>query len=131
MKDFFDGVFNVLDSRKYPIMKKGFRTPLSDIRETETKVIATFELPGADKGEIDLNVTEDTIEIKVSKKAEKEVKDKNKYSYEARSSQFYRALPLPTTVKAHQAKATYKNGILNIEIPKEKVEKKKKKITIK
>ena len=93
-----------------------FRSPIADMKETENSVIARFELPGVDKKDIELNVTEDYIEVKSEKKQEKK-KDK---MYERFSQQFYRRIPLPTNVKAEKAKASYKNGILNIEIPKKK-----------
>ncbi|MBW2976342.1 Hsp20/alpha crystallin family protein [Candidatus Woesearchaeota archaeon] len=110
----------------------GFRMPVAEIRETENSIIATLELPGVDKKDIDLNVTESSVEVKVESKAEKEVKGKGKYSYEAKSQQFYRRLPLPAEVKAGDAEAEYKDGILKVEIPRvKKLESKKKKIDIK
>ena len=111
---------------------QNFRMPVADIKETENSVIAAVEIPGADKKDIELNVTDKAIEIKAEKKAEKEVKEKGRYSYEAKSHKFYRILPLPVTVKADKAEATYKDGVLRVEIPKiKKLEAKKKKIEIK
>jgi HSP20 family protein len=111
---------------------EGFRMPLADIRETKNSVIAILEIPGVNKKDIDLNVTENAVEVKVQSKAEKEVKGKGSYSYEARSHQFYRALPLPAEVKADEAEATYKDGVLRVEMPKvKKLEAKKKKIEVK
>ncbi len=95
-----------------------FRAPISDISETENSVVAAFELPGADKKDIELNVTDDSVEVK------------GFYSYEARAQQFYRKLPLPAEVIADKTKATYKNGMLRIEIPKKKEGLKKKRIEI-
>ena len=103
-----------------------FRMPRCDVQETEKSVIATVELPGVEKSDIQLNVSERNIEVKVEKKQEKEVKKKGAYSYAAESKQFYRSIPLPTEVIASEADATYKNGILKVEIPKTKKEKKTK-----
>ena len=109
-----------------------FRMPVADVRETENSVIAALEIPGVDKKEIELNVTDNAVEVKVERISEKEVKGKGKYSYEAKSHQFYRRLPLPATVKADEAEATYKDGVLRVGIPKvKKLEAKKKKIEIK
>jgi HSP20 family protein len=111
---------------------KDFRMPLSDLKETDNKVIATFEIPGANKEDIDLNITENSIEVKAEQKTEKEIKEKGRYSYESRSHSFYRALPLPAEVKAEDAEARYKDGILKVEIPKvKKLEARKKKIEVK
>lgn len=107
------------------------RMPVSDIRETESSVLATFELPGADKKDIDLNITDEMIEVKVGKKTENEVKDKKSYRFESKTSHFYRALPLPAEVDSDHATAIYKDGILKVQIPKvKKIEAKKKKIQI-
>jgi len=111
---------------------EGFRIPLADVKETESNVLAVFEMPGVDKKDIDVNVTENAIEVKVEKKAEKEVKGKESYAYEAKSHQFYRALPLPVKVNVDQTQATYKNGILRVEMPKlKRMVAKKKKVEIK
>ncbi|MBI2523222.1 Hsp20/alpha crystallin family protein [Candidatus Woesearchaeota archaeon] len=99
---------------------EGLRVPVADVRETENSVIANIEIPGVEKKDIELNVTENSIEVKVEKRAENEVKEKGSYSYESRSHSFYRALPLPAGVKADEAKAEYKNGLLKVEIPKVK-----------
>ncbi len=98
--------------------KTGARTPIADVKETEQNILVTFELPGVDKKDIDLNVTEDSVEVKVKGKQEAEKKTKEGYSYKASAYNFYRRMPLPTPVISEKAEATYKNGILRIEIPK-------------
>ncbi|MDD5086941.1 MAG: Hsp20/alpha crystallin family protein [Candidatus Nanoarchaeia archaeon] len=107
-----------------------FRSPIADIKETDNSVIARFELPGADKKDIELNVTDDYIEVKSEKRSEKKQEKMGYHSYESMSKQFYRRVPLPSNVvKADAAKANYKDGVLKIEIPKQKaIEKKKIKI---
>lgn len=107
---------------------KPFRAPVCDIRETEKSVLATFEVPGAEKQDINLNLTEDSIEVKAARKVEKEAKDKDKgyYSYMSSASQFYRRLPLPAKVDADKAVAVYKDGVLKVTMPKLAPVKKKK-----
>jgi len=120
------------DSKKELAKEEHFRTPVSNIYETENSVIANLELPGVDKKNIDLNVTDMHIEVKVDAKTEKEEKHKGIYRYESRSSQFYRAIPLPVEVDAEKTNAEYKDGVLRVEIPKLKtVDHKKKRIDIK
>jgi len=106
-----------------------FRPAVADCYETENSVVACFELPGTNKDDIELNVTDDYVEVKVQKKMEREQKDKEKgyYAYETRASQFYKRLPLPAEVMADKAKAEYKNGMLRVEIPKTDKAKKEKK----
>ncbi|MBI3027597.1 Hsp20/alpha crystallin family protein [Candidatus Woesearchaeota archaeon] len=116
---------------KKPELEIVSRIPVADMQETGNSVIATFELPGVAKEDIQLNVAEDRVEVKVEKKAEKEIEEKNNYSYEMRSHSFYGALPLPSDVIAENAEASYKDGILRVEIPKAKKVETKKRIEIK
>jgi len=102
------------------------RSPKSNIMETESNIVATFEIPGIDKEDINLNVTNDSIEVEAKKSSKVEKKQKGKYLYKETSQNFYRKMPLPKTVDADKAKASYKNGILNVEMPKKEEEKKKK-----
>ncbi len=95
-----------------------YREPLTDVWETDNDVVATIELPGVSKEDINLNVTDNRVEVKVEKKEEKKEKKKGLYRLERSYRGFYRAFPLPSEVKADEAKATYKNGVLEITIPK-------------
>lgn len=94
------------------------RVPVAGIKETDTEVTATFEIPGALKENIDLNVTENSIEVKAEQKHEKEEKSRDYYGYAAVSRSFYRKLPLPVEVKADEAFANYENGVLKVTMPK-------------
>ncbi|MBI2542403.1 Hsp20/alpha crystallin family protein [Candidatus Woesearchaeota archaeon] len=111
---------------KQPELEIVSRIPVARMQETEGSVISTFELPGVSKEDIQLNVEEGRIEVKVEKKAEKEIEEKDKYFHEMRSRSFYGALPLPAEVIAENADASYKDGILRVEIPKAKKQEKKK-----
>ncbi len=109
-----------------------YRSPVTNVYETENSVVASVELPGVEKKDIDLNVTDTGMEIKVKKEDKKEVKKKGAYSYAAASRSFYRSFTFPSEVDSDKAKAEYKNGILKVEAPKvKKGREKKKKIEIK
>jgi HSP20 family protein len=110
---------------------RGTRMPVADVCETESAVIANIELPGVKKEDIQLNVMDDHVEVKVEHNKESEVKEKGEYKYQRSTRQFYRRLPLPANVDASNAKAEYKNGMLKVEIPKLRIENKKKQIDIK
>ncbi|MBW2970863.1 Hsp20/alpha crystallin family protein, partial [Candidatus Woesearchaeota archaeon] len=104
--------------RQLPAKQSEFRPAVADCYETENAVIACFELPGATKDDIELNVTDNYVEVKVEKKQEKEKKGKHSYSYAVVTSQFYRRHMLPAGVEADKVKASYNNGVLRVEIPK-------------
>ncbi len=114
---------------KHDLMhKEGFRCPRCHLQETESKIIATFELPGVTKADIELLVDDDHLELKVESKVEK--KDKQHYAVHTQS--FFRKIPLLKKVDSDKAEAEYKNGILKVAIPKKKkVTKKRKKVNVK
>ncbi|MEM4325768.1 MAG: Hsp20/alpha crystallin family protein [Candidatus Pacearchaeota archaeon] len=100
-----------------------FRQPLSDLKETEEELRAYIELPGVDKKDIQLNVTENSLEVKVEKKGETKIEKEGYIRAERIYKGFYRSIFLPSKIIPDQVKASYKDGILEIIMPK--VEKKK------
>ena len=124
MDSLFNGFFG--PSRMLPslgVEKVGladFRAPVAHIHETESAVIATFEIPGVNKDQIQLHISDDSIEVKAESGHESEDSQKGVYSYAKSSSAFYRRLPLPASVHSDQAEASYKDGILRVEMPKVK-----------
>lgn len=99
-------------------LNQGFRMPVGNIQETETKVIATFEMPGLNKNNIDLNVTDNFLEVKGQEKHESENTIEDKYRYQSQCSNFYRQIKLPAEVDPQTTKATFNNGLLRVEMPK-------------
>ncbi|MBU1121001.1 MAG: Hsp20/alpha crystallin family protein [archaeon] len=123
--DPFEEMHRILD---FPVStKESFMRPLSDVWEDEKNVYASVELPGLRKEDIDINVTDEGIEVKAEKKAENEEKDKNYYRLERNYAGFYKFIALPENVDSEKAEASYSDGILEVKIPKtEKTESKKK-----
>jgi HSP20 family protein len=101
-----------------------YRKPFIDLVETDKEVIATVEMPGLDKGDIKVNLTEDKLEISAETKHEEEKKEKG-YIYKERSSgSFYRMVSLPSSIDSDNSTASYNNGILLITMPKTEIKKK-------
>ncbi len=101
------------------------RQPFIDVIETDKEVIATAEMPGLEKEDINLNISEDRLEISAETKHE-EKKEEKGYVYRERSSgSYYRAISLPSAVDADNSKATYNNGVLEVKMPKTEIKKKK------
>ncbi|MEM4182158.1 MAG: Hsp20/alpha crystallin family protein [Candidatus Pacearchaeota archaeon] len=105
------------------------RTPLSDIEETDKELIVKFEIPGVDKKDINLNVTEDRIEVKVERKQQAKEEKRGFYREERAYRGFYKAISLPCEVIPEKTKAKYKDGILEVVMQKTE-QKKKNKIEI-
>ena len=101
-----------------------YRKPFIDVVETDKEVIATAEMPGLEKEDIKINITEDRLDISAETKREEEKKEKGYIYKERRSGSYYRAISLPSTIDPDNAKATYNNGVLQITMPKTEIKKK-------
>lgn len=104
-------------SRKEGLMRGGW-TPPVDIAETADALLIKAEIPGIKPEEIDIQITGDTLTIKGERKQEKEEKGKNYHRIERSYGSFHRSFSLGIPVKEKEVKATYKDGILEINIPK-------------
>jgi HSP20 family protein len=119
MNSLFDNFF-----RGFNVAPRGFAagmgnfTPSVDVKENEKEVIIKAELPGVEEKDIDVTVTNDSVTIKGEKKEEKEDKNKNYYYMERSYGSFCRVIPLEAEIESGKAEARFKNGILDIKIPK-------------
>lgn len=92
--------------------------PAVDLWETDKDVMVTAELPGVDPDNVEINVTENSISISGETKVEEEVKERNFIRKERSYGKFSRSLSLPVPVKPDEAEASFKDGILEIKLPK-------------
>jgi HSP20 family protein len=88
------------------------------VYEKGNEVVVKAELPGLSKDDIEVNLTESTLTVKGEKKQEEEVKHQDYYHYERSVGAFSRRIELPTTVKADEATASFKDGVLEVRLPK-------------
>lgn len=92
--------------------------PSVDVSETDGDIAVRAELPGLEAKDIDLNITGDILTIRGEKRGKEEVKEENYYSRESYYGAFQRAVRLPAGVQSDKVKANYKNGVLDIRLPK-------------
>ncbi|MCX7917242.1 MAG: Hsp20/alpha crystallin family protein [bacterium] len=124
LRDDFDRLIDRFFSRDFEIWE-GVRAFDVDIYEDEDNVIVKAEIPGMNKEDISVSLTEDTITISGKKAEEKKVEKENYYRKEIRTGSFSRSFTLPCGVDKEKVKAVYKNGILEITLPKLEKEKTK------
>lgn len=108
-------------------------SPSTDVFEKDGALVVKAELPGVDKGDISVTVEGGSLVIKGERKSEEEVEEDNYYRMERFSGSFYRSVPLPEGVDEDQISADYKDGVLEVKIPKptgEETEPESKKIAI-
>jgi HSP20 family protein len=92
--------------------------PSIDISEIENEIVVSAEMPGLERGDVDISIEDDILTIRGEKKIEQEKDDKNYHLSERLYGVFYRALQLPPGVDASKIQATMSNGVLKITIPK-------------
>lgn len=105
--------------------------PPVDVAEDENNIIVKAELPGMKREDIDIELTGDTLTIRGERKFEAEDKKENYVRVERAYGKFQRSFTLGVPVKTNEVKASYKNGLLEIVIPKaEEVKPKKVDVTV-
>ncbi|MEJ2718711.1 MAG: Hsp20/alpha crystallin family protein [Deltaproteobacteria bacterium] len=106
--------------------------PAFDISETDDELVVRAELPGIDPKEVDINLTGDRLTIKGEKKEKKEERGESYHRVERSFGSFSRSFQLPCEVKEEDIKAVYKNGVLDLRLPKaDNVKRKTFKIEVK
>lgn len=93
-------------------------SPSVDIFEEGNNVVVKAELPGMKRDDLDIILTEDTISISGHKKSEEKVQRHDFHRVERSFGTFTRRLRLPASVLPEKAKASFKDGVLEITIPK-------------
>jgi len=107
----------------------GSWSPAVDASESETAIEIKADLPGMTEKDIDVTVENNTLTIKGERKFENEDKRENYHRIERQYGSFYRSFQLPNTVDVTKINADFKNGILELALPKRE-ETKPKKISI-
>jgi HSP20 family protein len=92
--------------------------PTVDLYEENDDIVVKAELPGIDKNNIEVNLTDHTLTIKGEKQKEEEVKKENYYRSERSYGSLVRTLDLPKDVHSDKVKASFKNGILEVSLSK-------------
>ncbi|HLD62239.1 MAG TPA: Hsp20/alpha crystallin family protein [Candidatus Norongarragalinales archaeon] len=120
MRFWFD--FDTPMPKKMERFWEEFSRPFIDSFETESEIVITAELPGIKKEDVKLKVDENGLSIKVEEKSRREEEKKeggfHYRKYSARFKGYGEYIPFSTQADAEKAKATFKNGVLEVRIPK-------------
>jgi len=116
--------------QSWPKMKKADFMPAVNVYEKKDKVVVEAAITGIDPNKVDVSVEDNHLILKGQSQKESEVEEKDYYCHEVKAGSFYRAISLPARVKQDEAQAEYQDGILKVEIPKEK-QKENKKVKVK
>jgi len=106
--------------------------PQLDVSEDEKAFSVKVELPGMDEKDVNVTLSDRVLTIRGEKKEDKETKEKDYYRRERSYGTFRRGIELPAAVDAAKIEASFKKGVLTIQLPKTKeVQEKVKHIDIK
>lgn len=104
-----------------------FGIPRMDIHETENEVVASCDIPGLEKKEdVEIDIDGNVLTIMGTVKRSQEIKDDQMHRHERFLGRFNRSVTLPTRVHAEGVRATYRNGVLEVHMPKLKSENRKR-----
>ncbi len=92
--------------------------PAMDIKETDSEVVASIELPGLSKDQIKVSVKNDILTISGEKKSDKTEERENLHRVERTYGCFKRSVVLPVEVDSDNVKASFKDGVLKVTLPK-------------
>jgi HSP20 family protein len=91
--------------------------PQIEVFERNQKFFVRVDLPGLKKEDLKIEVAHDELTIQGERKLEKEEKEEGLYRTERTYGRFFRRIGIPEHVKAEQAVAVFKDGVLEIEMP--------------
>jgi len=120
MEDFFedDNLEATLVSTKKELRQEGEGQLTIDVFQTEDDVVIQSTIAGVSDKDLDISVTNDMVTIKGVRLPEQKIRSSDYYYQELYWGPFSRSIILPIDVDADSAKASMKNGILTIQLPK-------------
>lgn len=92
--------------------------PLADVFETDNDLVVRAELPGIDPKKVDVRVENNVLTIRGERPFEQKVEQENYHRLERSYGTFTRSFALPATIDAEKIRAEYREGILNLTLPK-------------
>lgn len=99
--------------------------PAAELKENGDAIQLKLEIPGLEAKDLDIEVTADAVSISGERKTESKTEEEGVTRTEFRYGKFHRVIPLPAHIDNANIVAEYKDGILNLTLPKVEAEKQK------
>jgi HSP20 family protein len=103
--------------QRTPMFERSAFMPAIDVFERDNRLFTRVDLPGLQKEDVKVEVTDGYLTISGSRKSEVEEKKDDVYRCERGYGSFYREVPLPEGTKLEDVKATFANGVLEVSVP--------------
>ncbi len=118
--DFFPRGFMRPFRRGFPDFESAFggKMPKVDVIDRENEIVVRAELPGVDKEDLDVSLSDNLLTIRAKTKQEKQEEKGHYHRREISQGEFSRSIRLPANVEGDNTKASFKEGILELTIPK-------------
>ena len=131
LRDMTDWMDQVFEGSDLPITR-GERvwSPAVEVRERDNNIVVSADLPGIDPKDVKVEVDNNMLLIQGERKREQTEEREGFRRTERVYGNFFRAIPLPENVKADQAKADVRNGVLEVTIPMDQAQAQRKQIPI-
>lgn len=127
----FDSLWDGSDHLPAAFLRGAPAVPKVDVSETDQEVHVTMELPGMSEQDLEVELTDNVLRVKGEKKDNRETKGCHFHRVERSFGMFERAVPLPAKVNRDAVAATFKNGVLEVQLPKAQPSNVHQKITVK
>jgi len=128
IRDAFDKIFaRGLSEKRLDITDRMNFAPKIEVLDKKDTVVIKAEVPGINKKDLDVKIDNGNLVIRGETRKEDESQEKGYYYSERSYGSFYRSISLPDTIDEKGIKAKYKDGILEINLPKTKEAKEKSK----
>jgi HSP20 family protein len=115
-----------------PQWQQGLWSPQVEVRERGNNIVVRADLPGLSRDDVDVEVDNDALIIRGERHDDWEDEQEGYYRSERSYGSFYRAIPLPEGVDPNACNATFKDGVLEVTLPKpQQAESKGRKIQVK
>ena len=98
-------------------LAEGAWAPQVEVIERDNRLIVRADLPGMTKDDVKVDIDDNSLVIRGERKTEHEEDEEGYYRSERSYGSFYRRIPLPSGVKAEEASADFRNGVLEITMP--------------
>lgn len=96
----------------------GSRRPVVDMYKSDQALTLKVELPGFSKDDVQVEIKDNVLTLKGERKRETDVKDEQYHRVERAYGTFQRSFMLPALVDAEKAAASFKDGVLELKLPK-------------